>query len=301
MNATNATLAIIGVLFFASCNSAKVMVSDDSSNYSPAEKVEILITAPEESFTVITRLDISGPLTIHAGVPELLEKLREKAEEVGADAIIPTIEGLESFEKDKTFNPWVTSTSTVGDRINIISANAIIYDSLKASRRILYKIEKPRIAAGIQANGLAVAYNGYGGTAYIGEDQFRTSVTYVKMDIPVEVIKDNFNEAVINYAIRSDIDYFFQGLLRGPYLGVGLQYGSYTYGHPLTTGRGTHIKVEYSLSAGYKLNIWRGLHLDARASANGKIYGSKGVGVGNLLYTPSYVEPFASVALGFEF
>lgn len=323
MNTPRAVIAIFGLLFMVSCNSSKVMVYDDSANFEPTESVEILITPPETPFTVITRLDISGTLSVKSGVPELLEKLRDRAKALGADAIIPTIEGLESFKAETTYNPWVTTSGTTRNPMNVISANAIRFDSVGTNPMAPdsvdtdslmaepYEEEEPivlrkapresRVVVGLQVNGLPFALNGYGGSAWIGEDRFRASASYIQTDIPRQVLSGTSFEGTINYAARADIDYFFTGMLSGPYVGIGVQYGNYTYEHTYLSGSATQEKVEYSLSLGYKLNLMRNLNIDLRAAGNGLIYGADPIVVGNTVYDAYFAEPFASVALGFQF
>lgn len=295
-------LYLLTVIFFmASCHSSKISVQENTENYKPADKVEILIKVPEESYTVIARMELEGPLNMYEGVPDILEKLKKEALKRGADAIIPTEEGIKRHEEEQIYSPWVVDFVALPTPYQTVAVNAIIYDSLKYDRMILEKPEEVRIAAGLQFNGIAPFYNGYGGSIWLGEDHYRTTATFVRMEYPGQVINGPY-DGEINFATRVDIDYFLNGFLKGPYFGVGLQYGRYEYSRFTLSSSGNHYRVDYSLSLGYKQNIWRGIHIDARLSGNGNIYGRSSVTTApNWVYEPTYFMPFASLALGWEF
>jgi len=59
----------------------------DSIKFPKSRFVEILDKKPDEPYVVIATLETKGGIGI--SLPEILEGMRNKAKEIGADAIIP--------------------------------------------------------------------------------------------------------------------------------------------------------------------------------------------------------------------
>ena len=90
------TVIMVGLLSSA-CVNTKVVILDESQKYAPSRSVQILERPPEQPYEVIAKLETSGG--VGKTLPELLQNMREKAKEIGADAIIPTEEGREQIQQ----------------------------------------------------------------------------------------------------------------------------------------------------------------------------------------------------------
>lgn len=93
-------VAVIGVFLNSGCAtvSTQVVRLDPSLRFAPSERVEILLEKPRRPYTEIALLESRG--IAGGGEAELLEAAREKARELGADAVV-------RLEVDKTVQPPV--------------------------------------------------------------------------------------------------------------------------------------------------------------------------------------------------
>jgi len=72
-------------LFILSCTSAGVILLDPSKSYPPTTHVELLLTEPTRPYETIAIIEANGGLNV--SVPQIMETAREKAREIGANAI----------------------------------------------------------------------------------------------------------------------------------------------------------------------------------------------------------------------
>jgi len=85
---------------------------DPNTKYLPTSSVQILSAPPERPYKTIAILETIGGQNVL--IPDLLENMRHKAQEIGADAIIPTDETKEAQPQGLMYNPWLGGYQTVG-------------------------------------------------------------------------------------------------------------------------------------------------------------------------------------------
>ena len=77
-------LAIVS-LFILSCTSAGVILLDPSKSYPPTTNVELLLIEPTRPYEIIAIIEAEGVYGI--STTQMMEKAREKAREIGANAL----------------------------------------------------------------------------------------------------------------------------------------------------------------------------------------------------------------------
>jgi hypothetical protein len=75
--------------FMTGCSATSVAMLNDSVRYSPSTNVEILSAPPTKPYKAIAILETAG--AANAPLPDLLESMRQRAKEIGADAVIPRV------------------------------------------------------------------------------------------------------------------------------------------------------------------------------------------------------------------
>jgi|SRR5688572_13350006 len=100
-----------------------VLVKEDSE-LTPSKRVETLEEAPERPYETIALLETS--MAPGATLPELLESMREKAKELGADAITDIQSEERTTPRQFTTEPWFGGFYTYGgERTLVTRARAI--------------------------------------------------------------------------------------------------------------------------------------------------------------------------------
>jgi len=155
---------ILFVPLLNSCVSTKAVIRNNSIKFPKSRFVEILDQKPDKPHVVIATLETKGGLNV--SLPEILENMRKKAEEIGADAIIPTRDVSEYKAPGFIYNPWLGGYQTLpGGRMPAIQGYAIVYNStidrLKRSGYNFKHTEKP-FSGGIAFNAAPIILNGYG-------------------------------------------------------------------------------------------------------------------------------------------
>src|SRR5687767_14873022 len=91
------TVWIIGVLGGCASSTSVVMI-EQGRTYPAAASTQLLLKPPERPTKQIAILESRG----RAGTPtpELLENLRQKGQEIGADAVIPVLNGGQNLMHD---------------------------------------------------------------------------------------------------------------------------------------------------------------------------------------------------------
>jgi hypothetical protein len=98
--------------FITGCAATSVVMLDDSMRYPPSATVEILSTPPTKPYKAIAILETAG--AANAPLPDLLESMRQKAKEIGADAVIPTGDASQRQPQGLIYNPWLGGYQTFG-------------------------------------------------------------------------------------------------------------------------------------------------------------------------------------------
>ena len=97
-------LALFAILLL-NCSAMNVQMMDDVPEYLPSQKVKIISQVPDVPYQIIAKIELKG--RADATVFELVEEIKEKAKELGADAIIPILEEHEQKEFEQVYDPWV--------------------------------------------------------------------------------------------------------------------------------------------------------------------------------------------------
>lgn len=101
------------VLMLAGCAAmTDVTLMNTAKTYAPTTEVELLFEEPTRPFEVIAILDSRG----NAGVSEMvvLNNMRDKAKQIGADALLPTGRSQIQHQQGVLYNPWLGGYQTIG-------------------------------------------------------------------------------------------------------------------------------------------------------------------------------------------
>ncbi len=93
------TALIIGVL--GGCATTSVVMIEQGKTYPVAATTQLLLKPPERPTKQIAILESRG--RAGTALPDLLENLRQKGQEIGADAVIPVHDGSQGLMHD----PWL--------------------------------------------------------------------------------------------------------------------------------------------------------------------------------------------------
>jgi hypothetical protein len=113
------------LLVFNGCTTTRVVMFYESDKYPPTKSVDILSAAPDKPCKAIAILETTGPS--NASLPDLLESMRQKAKDIGADAIIPTQDASQRQVRGRLYVPWLGEDSSVSGVVPKIRGVAIKY------------------------------------------------------------------------------------------------------------------------------------------------------------------------------
>lgn len=80
-----AALVLVAV---TGCATTSAVMLDPEKTYSIVSNTQLLVKAPERPYKQIAVLESRGP--VNTPLPDLLESMRQKGMEIGADAVLPT-------------------------------------------------------------------------------------------------------------------------------------------------------------------------------------------------------------------
>lgn len=100
---------------------------DDSIKFPKTRYAEILTEKPEKPHVVIATLETRGTRGI--SLPEILEDMRKKAKEIGADGIIPTQDVSEYQGSTFIYHPSLGAYLIPGGKVPVVRGYAIVYKS----------------------------------------------------------------------------------------------------------------------------------------------------------------------------
>jgi hypothetical protein len=113
-------------LVLTGCATTSAVMMDSAKVYPATTDVQILQQVPDKPYTQIAVLESRG--AVGTSLPDLLQSMQKKAEEIGADAIIPTQNASEQSPQGIIYNPWLGGYQTLGGgRIPVIRGIAIKY------------------------------------------------------------------------------------------------------------------------------------------------------------------------------
>jgi len=117
-------LAIVS-LFILSCTSAGVILLDPSKSYPPTTNVELLLIEPTRPYEIIAIIEAEGVYGI--STTQMMEKAREKAREIGANALFVTDNKEKYYTPQQVTNFDGTPLTIPGGNITQIKILAIRY------------------------------------------------------------------------------------------------------------------------------------------------------------------------------
>jgi len=295
--------SIVCVLFISACVSSNAVMRDDSLKFPKSRFVEILDEKPEEPHVVIATLETKGGIGI--SLPEILEDMRTKAKEIGADAIIPTRDVSEYKTPGIIYNPWLGGYQTLpGGRMPAIQGYAIVYKStiqkLKRSGYDFRHTEKP-FSGGIAFNAAPTILKGYGIGSWLGKNKLRFVGEYFSFEIPDAFYRDGFEKGKLESGYRIGVDYFFGGNLSGVYLPIGIENWNYSVGVMNTSHRGEYNMVYLSAGIGYLYRLNDFLYFDSKFSLNASMSNQEEVQIGNSTLVPDKAAYNFFLGLGANF
>jgi hypothetical protein len=295
------TSLISFLIILSSCATTSVALLDESTNYPPTQSVQILTSNPNQRFKVIAHLETKG--SAGQSLPELLESMREKAKTIGADAIIPTEEGIEKVQQGIIYNPWLGGYQTIGGgNFPILRGYAIVFfDKAKSYHSSYHPSAVKDYSFGIGVNFAPMFFGGFGGGVWFGVKKLRFNFEYFKNDIPSSFFRDDFENGKVENAFRFGVDYFFMKNLSGIYFPVGFESWKNSVGHKYSDSRGEYEMLYLSVGIGYLLKINENIYFDSRFSIGGSLSQPGEVDVGGYSFLPDKASYSGFIGLGVNF
>lgn len=261
---------------------------NDSIKFPKSRYVEILDQKPDQPHVIIATLETKGGMNV--SLPEILEGMRKKAKEIGADAIIPTRDVSEYKAPGFIYNPWLGGYQSLpGGRIPAIQGYAIVYNStverLKRSGYNFKHTERP-FSGGIAFNAAPVILNGYGVGGWLGKSKLRFVGEYFSFEIPDAFYEEGFEKGKVESGYRIGIDYFFIENLKSVYLPVGIENWNYSVGIQNSSIRGNYNMVYISIGLGYLYRLNEFVYFDSKFSLNVSMSNVEQVEIGNRILVP---------------
>jgi|SRR6056297_2220384 len=128
-------LVALAVLALTGCDSSAMYTTggavmlEESASYEPTGEVELLTEPPERHFREIAIVEARG--THNAIMPEMMERLRQEARQVGAHAVIPRYSQVERQNKGPMYNPFLAGYLNVdGATHTILRGKAIRFSDI---------------------------------------------------------------------------------------------------------------------------------------------------------------------------
>ena len=300
-------ITFLGILLFlawsfSGCVSSKAVMRDDSLKFPKTRYAEILTEKSEKPHVVIATLETRGTRGI--SLPEILEDMRKKAKEIGADAIIPTQDVSEYQGSTFIYNPSLGAYLIPGGKIPVVRGYAIVYKStiqrLKRSGYNFRYIERP-FSVGLQMDALPFILGGYDMAAWVGKDKFRILGYLQSLNTPEVLLRDGFVNGEVEISYGFAVDYFLEKKFKGLWFSNGLGYWRGTIGHESEFVTGEIENVFYSFGLGYSFLLGKGFYLSSKLSANVIISGDKEIRVGSRPFFLDDAIPDLAVEFGWAY
>lgn len=122
---TFAAVLLVGML--SGCVSTSVVMTESGKTYPPAVHTQLLFKLPDRAYKQIAILESRG--AVGTPLPDLLENMRQKGQEIGADAVLPVQDASQENPQGLIYNPLLRGYQTLpGGRVPIIRGIAIKYE-----------------------------------------------------------------------------------------------------------------------------------------------------------------------------
>jgi hypothetical protein len=119
-------VSLLAVLVLSGCATTSAVMLEGAHSYPSTNNVQILTEPPNRPFKQIAMLEATGP--VGTSMPDLLASMKQKAAEVGADAVIPTENASFQQQSGIMYNPWLGGYQTIGGgTVPVIRGIAIKY------------------------------------------------------------------------------------------------------------------------------------------------------------------------------
>ena len=119
-----ATLVLSAV---SGCITTSVVMMDPMTTYPTVSNTQLLVRDPGKSYKQIAVLESRGP--VNTPLPDLLESMRQKGMEIGADAVLPTQDASQDNAPGIMYNPWLGGYQTLpGGRLPVVRGIAVKYE-----------------------------------------------------------------------------------------------------------------------------------------------------------------------------
>lgn len=105
-------ILLIIALSAGACVKADATLVDPSTRLAPTSSVELVLSEPTKPYSVIGMVEASGP--VGTSDAELIEALREKARQIGANGIYVLGRADQAQPQQLMFNPWLGGYQTLG-------------------------------------------------------------------------------------------------------------------------------------------------------------------------------------------
>ena len=113
------------LLVIDGCTTTRVVMLYESDQYPATRSVDILSAAPDKPCKAIALLESTGPS--NTSLVDLLESMRQKAKDIGADAIIPTQGASQKQVQGHLYVPWLGEDQATSSVVLKIRGVAIKY------------------------------------------------------------------------------------------------------------------------------------------------------------------------------
>ena len=271
------------LVFLNGCVSTKAVMRDESLKLPKSRIVKICDQRPEKTHFVIATLETKGSMGV--SLPEILEGMRKKAKEIGADAIIPTRDVSEYRTPGFIYNPWLGGyQSFPGGRMPAVQGYAIVYKStIRKLKQTGYNFrcsERP-FSFGLQIDIVPYILKGYDIGFWFGKDKFRVMGYSQGLNTPEVLLRDGFENSKIDMSYGFTVDYFLEKRFKGLWFSSGLGYWTGSVGHESEVSTGPIENVLFSFGLGYSIPLGKGSYLSLKFSANTVISGEKKIPVGS--------------------
>ncbi|MBT3011226.1 MAG: hypothetical protein KME41_05810 [Candidatus Thiodiazotropha sp. (ex Lucina pensylvanica)] len=107
-------ICAVCLLFLWGCvtSQSSIVKLDDTANYLASDKTIILLEPPTRDFKKIAIIETRG--VGNAGLPEMLDGMKQEAQKIGADAVLPVQDTSKTVPPSVIYNPWLGDYQTLG-------------------------------------------------------------------------------------------------------------------------------------------------------------------------------------------
>jgi hypothetical protein len=157
-----------------------------------------------------------------------------------------------------------------------------------------------QLTFGIEQDILPYLTGGYFAGLWAGKDHLRARALTAYVNKPRFITKKGFtNNKVTAYAFVAD--YFLKENWNGWWAGTGLIFWKSSIQADARVNTSTYQNWLLNGSIGYNIGLGNHCYISPWAGLHFRIAGDKEVAVDNKLFTPSFVNPEASVKIGVSF